>query len=183
MIATPVHETDACLVTDGGGAHPHFRPGARRRLQRPVYVLGTGESVETPMISQMEDFTLSSKAFRRWLGVRRSRHFPTNDVDHLMIYDAFTSPFMVWKTLASSVGARGPISFWDRHTAIGGSPAQHQRWRLVLHALRDVRDVRLTGERQANARTAPAQAEGAEISVAHGVGGMFAASGTIIFGR
>src|SRR3546814_3996225 len=31
--------------------------------QKPVYILGTGESVETPMISQMEDFT-SSKAFR-----------------------------------------------------------------------------------------------------------------------
>jgi hypothetical protein len=28
--------------------------------------------------------------------------------------------------------------------------------------------------------TAPAQVEGAKISVAHGVGGMFAASGTII---
>jgi hypothetical protein len=29
----------------------------------PVYLLGTGESVETPMVSQMEDFT-SSRAFR-----------------------------------------------------------------------------------------------------------------------
>jgi hypothetical protein len=31
--------------------------------------------------------------------------------------------------------------------------------------------------------TAAAQVEGVDISVAHGVGGMFAASGTIIFGR
>ena len=31
--------------------------------QKPVYILGTGESVESPMISQMEDFT-SSRAFR-----------------------------------------------------------------------------------------------------------------------
>ena len=30
---------------------------------------------------------------------------------------------------------------------------------------------------------APAQVEGAEISVVHGVGGMFATSGTIILGR
>jgi hypothetical protein len=29
----------------------------------PVYLIGTGESVETPMVSQMEDFT-SSRAFR-----------------------------------------------------------------------------------------------------------------------
>jgi hypothetical protein len=29
----------------------------------PVYFIGTGESVETPMVSQMEDFT-SSRGFR-----------------------------------------------------------------------------------------------------------------------
>ncbi len=31
--------------------------------QKPVYLLGTGESVETPMVSQITDFT-SSHAFR-----------------------------------------------------------------------------------------------------------------------
>jgi hypothetical protein len=36
-----------------------------RRISRKswVYLLGTGESVETPMVSQMQDFT-SSRAFR-----------------------------------------------------------------------------------------------------------------------
>jgi acetyl-CoA acetyltransferase len=57
--------------------------------QGPVYLLGTGESVETPMVSQMEDFT-SSRAFR----VAGPKAFAEagithNDVDHLMIYDAF----------------------------------------------------------------------------------------------
>jgi hypothetical protein len=36
-------------------------PSLRRK--GPVYLLGTGESVETPIVSQMEDFT-SSRAFR-----------------------------------------------------------------------------------------------------------------------
>jgi len=36
------------------------------------------------------------------------------------------------------------------------------------------------GERAPDARPAPAQITGATISVCHGVGGMFAASGTII---
>jgi hypothetical protein len=59
-------------VTDGGGAlilvaaerapdFPQSLPLAANR--GPVYLLGTGESVETPMVSQMEDFT-SSRAFR-----------------------------------------------------------------------------------------------------------------------
>ena len=54
----------------------------------PVYLLGTGESVETPMVSQMEDFT-SSRAFR----VAGPKAFAEagithSNVDHLMIYDA-----------------------------------------------------------------------------------------------
>ena len=36
---------------------------ARDFPQKPVYLIGTGESVETPMVSQMEDFT-SSRACR-----------------------------------------------------------------------------------------------------------------------
>jgi hypothetical protein len=40
---------------------PHGLPLAASR--GPVYLLGTGESVETPMVSQMEDFT-SSRALR-----------------------------------------------------------------------------------------------------------------------
>ena len=53
-----------CLVTDGGGALIlTSAERARDFPTKPVYILGTGESVETPMVSQMEDFT-SSKAFR-----------------------------------------------------------------------------------------------------------------------
>ena len=50
----------------------------------------------------------------------------------------------------------------------------------LLPAFRHVRDVRIAGERAPDARHPPAQIPGAKISVCHGVGGMFAASGTII---
>src|SRR5216683_6174851 len=72
MIAYPFRLLQCCLVTDGGGAlilvaaerardFPQSLPLAVNR--GPVYLLGTGESVETPMVSQMADFT-SSRAFR-----------------------------------------------------------------------------------------------------------------------
>jgi acetyl-CoA acetyltransferase len=64
MIAYPFRILMCCLVTDGGGAL--ILTGADRAKdfpRKPVYILGTGESVETPMISQMADFT-SSRAFR-----------------------------------------------------------------------------------------------------------------------
>jgi len=51
-------------VTDGGGKLILVAAERARDFpQKPVYLLGTGESVETPMLSQMEDFT-SSRAFR-----------------------------------------------------------------------------------------------------------------------
>ncbi|MCY3507314.1 MAG: thiolase, partial [Chloroflexi bacterium] len=90
MIAYPFRLLQCCLVTDGGGALILVsKERARDFPTKPVYLLGTGESVETPMISQMEDMT-TSRAFR----VAGSRAFAEagithDDVDHVMIYDAF----------------------------------------------------------------------------------------------
>ncbi|MCB1512781.1 MAG: thiolase, partial [Hyphomicrobiaceae bacterium] len=90
MIAWPFRLLMCCLVTDGGGALILTKADRAKDFPtNPVYILGTGESVETPMISQMEDFT-SSKAFR----VSGKKAFDEagithKDVDHLMIYDAF----------------------------------------------------------------------------------------------
>jgi hypothetical protein len=50
-----------CLILDRAGDFPQSLPLAANR--GPVYLIRTGESVETPMVSQMEDFT-SSRAFR-----------------------------------------------------------------------------------------------------------------------
>jgi acetyl-CoA acetyltransferase len=64
MIAYPFHKLECCLVTDGGGAL--ILTAAERAPDFPtkhVYILGTGESVETPMISQMQDLT-TSRSFR-----------------------------------------------------------------------------------------------------------------------
>ena len=58
MIAYPFRLLQCCLVTDGGGALILTSADRAKDFpQKPVYLLGTGESVETPMVSQMEDFT------------------------------------------------------------------------------------------------------------------------------
>ena len=90
MIAYPFHLLECCLVTDGGGAL--ILTTADRAADfptTPVYILGTGESVETPLVSQMEDLT-SSRAFSvagpRAMADAGITHA---DVDHMMVYDAF----------------------------------------------------------------------------------------------
>jgi acetyl-CoA acetyltransferase len=186
MIAYPFRILMCCLVTDGGGALIlTSAERARDFPTRPVYVLGTGESVEGPMISQMEDFT-SSRAFR----VAGSKAFEEagiahKDVDHLMIYDAFAHlPLYGLEDLGFCKPGEAAAFIGERNTAPGGRlPLNTNGGGLSymhsgmygMYALQEsVRQMR---------GTAPAQVPGAKISVAHGVGGMFAASGTIVFGN
>ncbi|MFQ5382041.1 MAG: thiolase, partial [Dehalococcoidia bacterium] len=90
MIAYPFTRPMCCLVTDGGGALVlTSAERARDFPQKPVYVMGTGASVESWMASQLEDFT-SSRAFRvSGQQAFREAGIGPADVDHLMIYDAF----------------------------------------------------------------------------------------------
>ena len=186
IIAWPFHVLECCLVTDGGGALVlTSAERARDFPTRPVYVLGTGESVETPMISQMQDFT-SSRAFRvsgaRAFAEAGIRHA---DVDHLMIYDAFAHlPIYGLEDLGFVEKGGAGAFIWERHTAPGGKlPVNTNGGGLSymhsgmygMYALQEsVRQLR---------GTAPAQVAGAEISVCHGVGGMFGASGTVVLGN
>ena len=90
MIAWPFRKLMCCLVTDGGGALVLTAADRADDFpQPPVHVLGAGESSESPLVSQMDDFTVSA-AFRRSgaLAFAEAGLGPT-DVDHLMAYDAF----------------------------------------------------------------------------------------------
>jgi acetyl-CoA acetyltransferase len=190
MIAWPFRKLMCCLVTDGGGAL--ILTSADRATDfphKPVYILGTGESVAAPLISQMEDFT-SSKAFR----VSGKKAFDEAgishaDVDHLMIYDAFAHlPFYGLEDLGFCKPGEAAGFIKDRNTAPpspgkeggklplntnGGGLSYMHSGMYGMYALQEsVRQMR---------GIAAAQIPGAKISVCHGVGGWFAASGTIIF--
>ena len=191
MIAYPFRLLQCCLVTDGGGALILVSAERAKDFpQKPVYLLGTGESVETPMVSQMEDFT-SSRAFRVAGPTAFAEAGITHkDVDHLMIYDAPCSPpgagfahLPIYGLEDLGFVPRGEAGRFiaERNTAPGGRlPLNTNGGGLSymhsgmygMYALQEsVRQMR---------GTAPAQIPGAKISVCHGVGGMFAASGTII---
>jgi len=190
MIAWPFRMLMCCLVTDGGGALVLTSADRAKDFpQKPVYVLGTGESVETPMVSQMEDFT-TSKAFR----VSGKKAFDEagithKDVDHLMIYDAFAhlplygledlgfckpgeaAAFVRERNTAPAKDGK-PIGKLPLNTNGGGLSYMHSGMYGMYALQESVRQLR---------GVAPAQVPDAKISIAHGVGGMFAASGTIVF--
>lgn len=183
MIAYPFRLFMCCLVTDGGGAL--ILTSAERAKDfptKPVYILGTGESVETPMVSQMEDFT-SSRAFSvagptafAEAGINR------DDVDHLMIYDAFAHLPLYGLEDLGFVGRGEAAQFiWDGNTRPGGKLPLNTNGGGLSYTHSGMYGMYALQESVRQMRgIAPAQVEGAKISVAHGVGGMFAASGTII---
>ena len=183
LIAYPFHLLECCLVTDGGGAL--ILVSAERAKDfpnKPVYVVGSGESVETPMVSQMKDLT-SSQAFRiAGSEAFRSAGIGHDDVDHLMVYDAFAH-LPIWgledlgfceRGEAAAFIAEGntrPGGKLPLNTNGGGLSYMHSGMYGMYALQESVRQMR---------GTAPAQVEGAEISVCLGVGGMFAASGCIV---
>ncbi|MCY3812789.1 MAG: thiolase [Gammaproteobacteria bacterium] len=183
MIAYPFHLFECCLVTDGGGALILTKAERAKDFpNRPVYILGSGESVESPMVSQMKDLT-SSQAFRIAGGeALRSAGISHEDVDHLMVYDAFAH-LPIWGLEDLGFCERGEAAGFieDGNTRPGGKlPLNTNGGGLSymhsgmygMYALQEsVRQMR---------GTAPAQVPDAEISVCLGVGGMFAASGCIV---
>jgi acetyl-CoA acetyltransferase len=185
LIAWPVHILECCLVTDGGGALVLVSAERARSMgtgKKPVYVLGTGESCETPIVSQMADFT-SSAAFRvAGASAFKSADIEHKDVDHLMIYDAFAHlPIYGLEDLgfvkrgeAGAFIADGrtlPGAELPLNTNGGGLSYTHTGMYGMFAIQESVRQLR--GE-------AAAQVPEVKISVAHGVGGMFAASGTLV---
>ncbi len=184
MICYPFRLLMCCLVTDGGGALILTSADRAKDFPtKPVYIRGTGESAETPMISQMQDFS-SSRAFRvAGKSAFESAGISHDDVDHLMIYDAFAHlPIygledleFVGRGEAGAFIAEGntrPGGKLPLNTNGGGLSYMHSGMYGMYALQESVRQMR---------GTSPAQIEGAKISVCHGVGGMFAASGTIVF--
>jgi acetyl-CoA acetyltransferase len=184
MIAYPLRILQCCLVTDGGGAL--ILTSADRAADfphKPVYIRGTGESVETPMVSQMESFT-SSRAFRvSGAAAFREAGISHADVDHLMIYDAFAHVplygladlgFMPHEATGEFIAKRNtaPGGKLPLNTNGGGLSYMHSGMYGMYALQESVRQMR---------GTAAAQVAGAKISVCHGNGGMFAAAGTIVF--
>jgi acetyl-CoA acetyltransferase len=186
MIAYPFTLFMCCPRTDGGGALVITTEERANDLPgQEVYILGAGESGETMLISQMQDFT-SSRAFRASAakafgeaGIER------NDVDHLMLYDAFAHlPIFGLEDLGFCEKGQAPEFIRERNTAPGGKlPVNTNGGGLSymhsgmygMYAMQEsIRQVR---------GVAAAQVPNVGISVAHGIGGMFSASGTVIFSK
>jgi len=186
MVAYPFHLLECCLVTDGGGALVVTSADRAADFPKPpVHVLGTGEASETPMISQMLDFTESQMFRRAGRSAFTEAGITVGDVDHVMIYDAFAHvPIYGLEALGFvKKGEAGPF-IADGNTSPGGPlplntnggglSYTHTGMYGMFAIQEGVRQIR--GE-------AAAQLDRADVSVIVGNGGMFASCGVLVLGR
>jgi acetyl-CoA acetyltransferase len=184
MICYPFNLFMCCLVTDGGGAL--ILTSADRAPDfptKPVYIMGTGESVETSIVSQMYDLTTSA-AFKTSGGQAfRESGISHGDVDHLMVYDAFAHlPLYALEDLGFlgrgeagafvEEGNTSPGGKLPMNTNGGGLSYTHTGMYGMFAIQEAVRQVR--GE-------AAHQVPDVKVSFVQGVGGMFMAAGSLVF--
>ena len=182
-VTYPFTKQMCCVVTDGGGALVLTSRQRAAGLPRPpVYVLGSGESAESTMVSQMQDLG-SFAGFRR----ASAEAFATakvrpGDIDHLMVYDAFAHLPLYGLEDLGFVGHGESAGFIaDGHTRPGGRLPMntnggglsytHTGKYGMFAILESVRQLR--GE-------AAVQVPGAEVSFVQGVGMYFAGASSLV---
>lgn len=186
MISYPFHMLECCLVTDGGAALVLTSADRAADFPKPpVHVLGTGEAFESPMISQMADFTTSAAFRRASADAFAEADITHSDVDHVMIYDAFAHvPIYGLEDMGFvGRGEAGPF-IAEGHTSPGGRLPLNTNGGGLSYTHTGMYGMFLVQESVRQLRgEAAAQVPGVEISVALGNGGMFMAAGALVLGN
>jgi acetyl-CoA acetyltransferase len=185
-VAYPFTRDMCCVVTDGGGAL--VLTSAERAADLPggsraVYLLGSGEAVGSPVMSQMAEVD-SFAGFRSSSAAAfRSADLTPDDIDHLMCYDAFAHvPLFMLEDMGFvgrgesgafiASGATRPGGSLPMNTNGGGLAYTHTGMYSMFAMQEAIRQLR--GE-------AAVQVPGVRTSFVQGVGMYFAASASLIF--
>jgi acetyl-CoA acetyltransferase len=190
MIADPLHLLDCCVVTDGGGAL--VLASAERAADLPgadlpgsghaVYLLGSGEASEAPLMSQMDDVG-SFGAFRR----ASAEAFATAgvshaDIGHFMGYDAFAHLPLYMLEDAGFVGRGESGAFIaEGHTRKGGRLPMNTNGGGLSYTHTGMYGMFAIQEAVRQLRgQAAVPVPGVTISFVQGVGMFFGAAGSLV---
>lgn len=185
VVAWPFHRLECCPVNDGGGAlvlTTRERAADMDLAFRPVTVLGSGESGEGPGAIFMEDLT-TFRAFRdvtaEAMGTAGIHH---DDVDHLMIYDAFAHLPLYGLEDAGFVAPGEAVDLIrSGETSPGGRLPLNTNGGGLLYAHTGMYGMFALQESVRQLRgSAPAQIDDARTSFVLGIGGMFSSAAAVV---
>jgi acetyl-CoA acetyltransferase len=187
-VAYPFTRDMCCVVTDAGGAlvlTSAERAGDLPSGDRAVYLLGSGESAEGPLVSQLDD-PGSSAAFRASAaGAFRTAGISPADVDHLMAYDAFAHvPLYALEDLGFVGRGESGGFIADGNTVKGGSLPMNTNGGGLSYTHTGMYGMFAIQEAVRQLRgEAVEQVPGADVSFVQGVGMYFAAAGSLVLSR
>jgi acetyl-CoA acetyltransferase len=184
-ISYPFTVRDICLVTDGGGAIVMTTADrAKSMKQKPVYVLGSGQSITHAAITSMPNLTHTG-AIASGAQAYKAAGLAAKDIDVLALYDAFTiNTILFLEDLGFCPKGEGGRFVEGGRIAPGGSlpvntnggglsychPGMYGLF-ILIEAVRQLRGD--CGERQV---------AGANTAIVHGNGGVLSAQATNILG-
>jgi acetyl-CoA acetyltransferase len=180
----PFNLLNICLVTDAGGAVVLTRADrARDCAKKPVYVRGMGEGTEHVSVTQMRRLT-SSEATRisgeRAFGMAGVTH---RDIDHIMLYDAFTSgPPIMLESLGFAKPGEGVSFFEEGRSTPGGSLPINTNGGGLSYTHTGMYGIFpiIEATRQLRGEGGPRQVPDVKLSLVNGMGGMLSAAGTLV---
>lgn len=184
-VAWPLTKLMCCLVTDGGGALVLTSAERARDLpQRPVYVMGGGEAIDsnTTGVSYISDGVHPPVIAKSGARAFQSAGITAADVDHVMIYDAMVH------TVAQGLEGLGfvdpgtaPGFIAAGHTAPGGRLPVNTNGGGLSYAHSGMYGMYALQEAVRQLRgTAPAQVPDCGVSLVHGYGGFYSVCATAI---
>jgi acetyl-CoA acetyltransferase len=186
-IAPPLHLTDCCLSSDGGGAVLVTSTSRARDLRSaPVSVLGAGQGFAHEHISRAKALTTSG-ARRAGETAFRMAGLAPRDIDVAELYDCFTITVLMQLEDYGFCGkGDGGAYVADGRIELGGElPVNTHGGMLsfgnpgiaggLFHVIEAVRQLR--GECGAR------QVAGARVALVGGIGGVMSHASTLILGR
>jgi acetyl-CoA acetyltransferase len=180
----PFNVLNICLVTDAGGAVVLTRADrARDCAKKPVYVRGTGEATEHVSLTQMKKLTFSEAT--RISGARAFAMAGVShrDVDHIMLYDAFTSgPPLMLEALGFAKPGEGVTFFENGRSTPGGSLPINTNGGGLSYTHTGMYGIfpMLEATRQLRGECGARQVPNVNLSLVNGMGGMLSAAGTLV---
>ena len=185
MMADPLTKLHCCIRSDGGGAVVLTSEERARDLPKaPVWVLGTGETVDHTTMSEWEDFTVSPALRSGQLAFDRAGVTPA-EIDFCEIYDAFTPMVLLsFEALGfCGKGEAGPF-VEDGKMRVGGALPTNTDGGGLSHCHPGMRGMFLLVEavRQLRGEAHGRQVPDPRLCCVHGTGGWFSSASTVILG-
>jgi acetyl-CoA acetyltransferase len=182
-IVWPFHLLDCCLLTDAGGAVVITTAERARSLKKkPIWILGAAEGHDHGMISQMPSLT-SLIARKTGKKAMEMADISVEDVDHAMLYDAFTyTPFLSLEDLGFCGKGEAPDFVKGQCTAPGGDFALNTNGGGLSYTHTGMYGIFLLIEavRQLRGECGQRQVPDCKISLVNGLGGILSSASTVV---